>query len=90
MYNFFSTIQITNDGYKGIVFNATNNDKVYETPVYENQQNAVNDVNKFISTNSATNTSQIKSNSKPNIVTTTIQLQPGSMPKRGGCCGQRS
>jgi hypothetical protein len=89
MINFFSTIEITDEGYRGIVFNQTNNSKVYETPIYESQQSAVNDINKYISAHTNTDNSKITNNLKPNIVTTTIQLQPGSLPKRGSCCGRR-
>lgn len=88
MVNFFSTIEITNNGYKGIVYNQVTNTKVYETSVYETQQSVINDVNNYISTQTRPDTSKITSNFKPNVITTTVQLQPGSIPKRGSCCGR--
>jgi hypothetical protein len=51
MNSFYTNIENKNGKYIGYVYNAANNAKLYETNLKETQEQALKDINIFLSTN---------------------------------------
>lgn len=73
MQNFYTNIDLVNDLFVGTVYNSVNNQVVYKTTQYPDQNQALQDINIFLSTKITTPVT----NSITQITTT---------PRR--CCGR--
>lgn len=85
MKKYFTSIDSSNNQYVGTVFDSSTNQEVYKTRAYQNQTQAIQDVNTFLAGNN-NNTASVPAQPQTIVNTTTYSA---SIPKRTGrCCGR--
>jgi hypothetical protein len=91
MTKYYTTIETINNKFVGYVFNESNNQKLYQTPEYDIQSHAINDVNNFVTSNGSMQQGSIVNGAINNIntyVNTIKQAVPTVLPRTGRCCGR--
>ena len=84
MNNFYSNIEVRDGKYIGIVYNSSNNTKIYESKEYSSQSQAIQDINLFLSDSANENINTVITNTlKYKDVITNTHKQAS---KR--CCGR--
>jgi hypothetical protein len=85
MTKYYTVINLANNKFVGYVYNEANNEKMYQTQEYDNQSQAVSDVNAYLQGNAT----QQNISSTPNTYVNTIkQAVPTPAPRQGRCCGR--
>jgi hypothetical protein len=82
MQQYYTSIEVDNNGYIGVVYNTTNNGVEYRTNPHTSQLQAVMDVTNFLKTKKPSSTQN-----NPNIILNTAQLNPVPQPGKR-CCGR--
>jgi len=80
MSSFFTSLESRDDLFVGIVYNSSNNIKLYETVGHSTQQQAIKDANNFIKTGASSKTTE------PTTTTNTIKTKVTTPGRR--CCGR--
>jgi hypothetical protein len=80
MQNFYTSIEVQDDGYVGILFEKNTNRELYKTQKYFSQSQAIKDINNYITTSQSAN--------EQTTIINSINMQPFKAPKSSRCCGQ--
>jgi len=85
MQQYYTSIEVNNDGYIGTVYNSNSNISEYRTKPYPSQLQAMMDITDFLKTKTAPAPSNLEKNT--NVITNTAQLHSTPQPARR-CCGR--
>jgi len=87
MSNYFTSIEITDNRYYGVVYDANTNAEVYRTRIYDTQLQASKDANIWATTQTTPESIPLPTANPPGQQTITntsfFRATPG-----GGCCGR--
>jgi len=83
MQQYYTSIEVNDDGYVGIVYNSNNNVSEYRTKPHPSQLQAMMEITDFLKTKTAP--PPVQSNS--NVIKNTANFHPTPQPTRR-CCGR--
>jgi len=79
MQNYFTTVEVADNSFVGILYEKNTNREIYKTQKYNSQTQAIKDINDYIFSQQST-TQQVQT-------LNTIKMQPvAGVPRR--CCGR--
>jgi hypothetical protein len=85
MNKYYTTLDVSDKGYIGTVFNANTNQPLYTTKPYPSQAQASYDINTYLATNKPPETPITQTPSQ--VITNTVTYRPAPTPT-GRCCGR--
>lgn len=90
MAKYYTSIEISDNGYVGIVYNQ-GNQQVYKTLSYPSQSQVTKDINNFLKSGKASQEQPTvpSTSTTPSTIQNTIRMQPSTrFTRTGRCCGR--
>lgn len=83
MQQYYTSIEVNNDGYVGVVYNSNNNISEYRTKPHPSQLQAMMEITDFLKTKTA----PLPTQNNQNIITNSAKFHPTPQAARR-CCGR--